>query len=129
MSVAPQDWTGFLKQHHAEMQSRTPKRKVSLGQAMKSASGPWKKYKRTLKNTRSQGGSALSPALFSESDAKPATLPSVMGGSALAPASFDAQTATAPTPSGSGSGSGCPFKGGKKGKKSRKARKSRKSRK
>lgn len=129
MSVAPQDWTSFLKQHHAEMQNRTPKRKVSLGQAMKSASGPWKKYKRTLKNTRSQGGSALSPASFSELGAHPATLPSVMGGSALAPASFDKSDVTPPTPSSTPTGSGCPFKGGKKGRKSRKARKSRKSRK
>jgi hypothetical protein len=127
MSMPPQDWTGFLKNHHANMQSRNPKRKVSLGEAMKSASGPWKKYKRTFKKNRSdrlQGGSALSPASFSESDAKPATLPSVMGGSALAPASLE--KSDAPSPSPAEGGSGCQMRGGRKSRKARKSRKSRK---
>ena len=103
MTQEPKDWTGFLQQHQAEMQSRTPKHKVSLGQAMKSASKPWKKYKRTLKhkgNERVQGGSALSPSSFSETDTHPATLPTV-------------------------GGSTCPFKGGRKGRKGKKTRRSR----
>ena len=108
MSASPSDWTNFLTNHHAEMKRRTPKRKVSLGEAMKSASKPWKKYKRTLKhkgNERVQGGAALSPASFSETAVVPTTV--------------------AGAPATSGSGSGCPFKGGKKGKRSRITRRSR----
>ena len=100
MTQEPKDWTGFLQQHQAEMQSRTPKHKVSLGQAMKSASKPWKKYKRTFKNNKTQGGSALSPSSFSETADAPATLPTV-------------------------GGSTCPFKGGRKGRKGKKTRRSR----